>query len=744
MVKENSSESGNEKKNKSEENNNVFGGKGIHFLGKSISEMEIPSGCQELTLSYLCESSKMGFGERDVFVDKGKQVMEEDRCIVVERDFLQMNEITRGNENSASKRDAEDEGKNREKKAKIEALNLTLALPDVSLSVAAGSNNNGLWPSRSVESLEPSQIRSNDVSLSCSYYSRPFSHNPSCSFTRNSTDYCSDQIWNCGGEGTNGSVHSRFRPIGDGAVAAAFANNSFALGGTLNRRTESSDNVSFFPSELPARPRIDVDGQDSGSLRGLESKDGGGYRKISRPERILREVVAESIPLMAQIMQELPDEAVESTKDYLRSLIATPERKDELLLLQNRLNRRCDLTNETLSKCHATQLEFMVAIKLGLRSFLASKKKSVPTTELVEIFLLERCRNINCMRVLPVEDCECKICSTNKGFCSECMCPLCLNFDCANNTCSWVGCDACSHWCHAVCGIQRNLIKPGPTEMQFYCIGCGHASEMFGFVKDVFTSCAKDWGEETLIKELDCVRKIFQGSRDFKGKELHFKADELRSKLEKKMISPSDVCNFIFHFFDYTEGLSEFPSSTFPDEDFSSQAVRKRDVVSLHASTSPAPKSSLYNISTSSGRKGMTFIEHQRKDVKASLLPEKMVEDEWSVKRLKKDELDSLESIVRIKEAEAGMFQNRADDARREAESFRQVARMKIEKLDDEYSVKLARLRLQETEERRRKTLEELKVLEDSHCDYYKMKMRMESEITGLLKRMEATKQLWV
>lgn len=153
------------------------------------------------------------------------------------------------------------------------------------------------------------------------------------------------------------------------------------------------------------------------------------------------------------------------------------------------------------------------------------------------------------MRALPVEDCECKICSTKKGFCSECMCPICLNFDCASNTCSWVGCDACSHWCHAVCGIQKNLIKPGPTEMQFYCIGCGHASEMFGFVKDVFTSCAKDWGKETLVKELDCVQKIFQRSQDFKGKELHLKADELRIKLQKNMISPQDVCNFIIHFF---------------------------------------------------------------------------------------------------------------------------------------------------------------------------------------------------
>ncbi|MCI24215.1 protein OBERON 3-like, partial [Trifolium medium] len=85
--------------------------------------------------------------------------------------------------------------------------------------------------------------------------------------------------------------------------------------------------------------------------------------------------------------------------------------------------------------------------------------------------------------------------------------------------------------------------------MQFHCIGCGHASEMFGFVKDVFMCCAKDWGVETLLKELDCVRRIFMGSEDRKGKELHFKTDDLLLKLQTKIVSPSDACNYIVQFF---------------------------------------------------------------------------------------------------------------------------------------------------------------------------------------------------
>lgn len=131
-------------------------------------------------------------------------------------------------------------------------------------------------------------------------------------------------------------------------------------------------------------------------------------------------------------------------------------------------------------------------------------------------------------------------------------------------------------------------------------------------------------------------------------------------------------------------------------------------------------------------------------EVKASITSDKMIEDEWSVKQSKKDGFDSLESIVRVKEAEARMFQSKADEARTEADGFERMIRIKGEKLEEEYGEKLAKLCLQETEERRRKQLEELKILENSHCDYYKMKLRMQAEIAGLLKRMEATKQQWV
>ncbi|OVA03865.1 Protein OBERON [Macleaya cordata] len=728
---------------------------------------------------------------------KGKEVVSDSLNVeerLVERDFLQLN----GSSERSAKRESNDgedlEREKREKKPKLETLNLSLSLPDVSLSL---TSSNPLpktdqapvipRPSRSTHSLAPSnnntRTGSSDdftaASLSHSF-SHQFSHNPSCSLTRNSTenyDYSmgshrreNDQIWYCG-EGTNGSVHSRFKPVGDGVSLSSHGGFGYPSmqsnpNAPINKdssnsfyRPTGSENNSFFPSELPARPRKDTQsgdsrGRASEQKRVFENSNGGRARKLSRPERILREIVSESIPVMAQIFQELPDDTIESTKEYLKNLIRMPEKREEFAGLQNRLERRSDLTFELVSKSQEAQLDILVAVKTGLANYLIGENR-LPTSELVEIFLLSRCRNVNCKSLLPIEDCDCKICSSKKGFCSACMCPVCFNFDSASNTCSWVGCDACSHWCHAVCGIQMNLIKPSPrlggptgtTEMQFHCLGCGHASDMYGFVKDVFTHCAKDWGLETLIKELDCVKKIFRGSEDSKGKELQNKAEEMLSKLENKLISPSDACNLILQFFKYGGGLEFSGSGVSSSKDLATavQISQRGDLVSLPPSNSLTPKPVSYNVSSSIVRRDLpSHRDDARQNDLKSLMSDRTIEKELQSSILSKDGFDSLENVVRIKEAEARMFQTRADDARREAEGYRRMARVRSEKLEEEYTNKLSKLCLQETEERRRKKLEELKALENSHCDYYNMKIRMQAEIASLLERMEATKQQWV
>ncbi|KAL2347819.1 hypothetical protein Fmac_001819 [Flemingia macrophylla] len=666
----------------------------------------------------------------------------------VERDFLSLSKSRENSSKRSIEEECETEKNGGNKRQNLETLSLSLALPD--------NGDRVVRPKASKPSARTSNTInscSNDytggASLSHSF-SHPFSHNPSCSLTRNSTENFEyslskdDQIWYCG-EGTNGSVHSRFKPIGDGV---ALANHSFMQGNSHYKAT-SSDNQSFYPSELPARVRFEAQsegsrGKNSENLRGLEGMDGGKVMKFSTLERILREIVSESIPAIALTFQEFTDEAITSIKEHLKGLVDMPEKKGELVNLQNRLDRRSDLTREILAKCHRDQLEILVAIKMGLGSFLSGKFQFL---EMVEVFLHKRCRNENCKSLLPVDDCDCKMCSANKGFCSSCMCPVCLNFDCASNTCSWVGCDVCSHWSHSACAIQKNLIKSGPSlkgpsgtsEVQFRCMGCGHASEMFGFVKDVFLCCAKDWSLETLIKELDCVRRIFLGSEDRNGKELHIMSDDMLLKLQAKRVSHLDACNYIIHFFSYADGMSDFPATGISSKDLSTaKAILPMDTKSLPQSTSLIPK---YTHDMSYSRSN----DLQQKDIKASLSSEHKNETDFNFEALlRKEGFESLESIVRIKEAEARMFQSKADEARREAEGFQKMIKTKTAQMEEEYAERLGKLCLHEAEESRKKKFEELNVLQSSHYDYFNMKSRMQDEIHGLLKRMEATKHQWV
>lgn len=102
---------------------------------------------------------------------------------------------------------------------------------------------------------------------------------------------------------------------------------------------------------------------------------------------------------------------------------------------------------------------------------------------------------------------------------------------------------------------------------------------------------------------------------------------------------------------------------------------------------------------------------------------------------------DELESIIRIKQAEAKMFQSRADDARRESDALKRIAVTKSEKIEEEFSSRITKLRLAEAEEMRKHKWDELQTLERSYHDYFNMKMRMEADIKDLLLKMEATRR---
>ncbi|KAL5053551.1 hypothetical protein RYX36_034233 [Vicia faba] len=117
--------------------------------------------------------------------------------------------------------------------------------------------------------------------------------------------------------------------------------------------------ILFFPSELPARPRFeahsgDSRGNNSENLRVFEGLDGGKMRNISRPERIVWDIVSESVLIVSLTTQEFTGEVMASTQEYLKNLIEN--KKEELVSLQNRLEKRSDLTKDNLSKGNKVQL----------------------------------------------------------------------------------------------------------------------------------------------------------------------------------------------------------------------------------------------------------------------------------------------------------------------------------------------------------------------------------------------------
>lgn len=143
------------------------------------------------------------------------------------------------------------------------------------------------------------------------------------------------------------------------------------------------------------------------------------------------------------------------------------------------------------------------------------------------------------------------------------------------------------------------------------------------------------------------------------------------------------------------------------------------------------------------------YAERAPQIERTSLLPsihselndKRPIESELLRSTQKEPLFDELESIVRIKQAEAKMFQGRADDARKEAEGLKRIAIAKNEKVEEEYTSRIAKLRIVEAEEMRKQKFEEFQALERAHREYFGMKLRMEADIKDLLLKMEATKR---
>eukprot|EP00268_Persea_americana_P059835 TRINITY_DN738_c0_g2_i1.p1 TRINITY_DN738_c0_g2~~TRINITY_DN738_c0_g2_i1.p1 ORF type:complete len:1244 (-),score=314.87 TRINITY_DN738_c0_g2_i1:1275-5006(-) len=693
---------------------------------------------------------------------------------------------------------------------KMEPLELSLGLPNVSLTLASHDTKvsdrapsspshapNSVSHARSVHSL-PTTLRtsSDDFTTSMSFTgSQTFIHNPSCSLTHNSFENYEqsvgshpifqgvDQISQGGLHGQssneqnqkeiplyqrllrncNGSLHASQAPQGiliGQAVQGPYLKVSEGSAGTNNVLDRQLSLSRQFSGQL-RREEVRSPTYSSGSreTRSEHSKDkkrvmnggsvvGTGQREMEQliltghgvAERIIYKVVSDPIQIMARGIQEMTERSVEHLKECVCELMQNEDKSGRLHAFQEALTRRTDLTLEMLTNCHRAQLEILVALKTGLREFL-QQAKHIPTADLVEIFLNLRCRNLACRSILPVDECDCKICMQKNGFCSQCMCLVCSKFDLACNTCSWVGCDVCLHWCHTDCGLREFHIRngqsvggtQGSTEMQFHCIACGHPSEMFGFVKEVFKTFAKDWKAETLSKELEYVKRIFHSSDDIRGRQLHDVAARMLEKLERKS-NPSEVYNGVMMFL--TESNSKIGSvaSACSVKEPSQKNTTERNNGIVCPSQEPMWLKSV------SAERAPCMEDAARPNLDWDHVGGGSGVRELQLNVEKRPVVDELESIVRIKQAEAKMFQARADDARREAESLKCIAVAKNEKIEEEHTCRITKLRLVEAEARRRQKLEELQALERENLEYFNMKKRMEADVKDLLLKMEATK----
>ncbi|XP_031102965.1 LOW QUALITY PROTEIN: OBERON-like protein [Ipomoea triloba] len=521
----------------------------------------------------------------------------------------------------------------------------------------------------------------------------------------------------------------------------------------LQERGSNSDQVRESPSEsASSRETWPTPDALVGKKMDKEKEKENGFaensvvRHLSSSDKMsLQDVARERVDLIADRMQHLPDEYLEKFKFELRALLeglGGSQHRDEFLFLQKLVQNRGDLTDKTLIMAHRAQLEILVAIKTGIQAFL-HPSVSLSQASLIDIFLYKRCRNIACGGVLPAEDCACEVCSKKNGFCNLCMCVICNKFDFEVNTCRWIGCDLCSHWTHTDCAIQNRLIGMGPSvktgsgsaEMIFRCRACNRTSELLGWVRDVFQHCAPTWDREAFIREFDYVSRIFRGSEDPRGLKLFWKCEELIDKLKSGAAEPM-ACKVILSFFQELEvdasksqegdevGRLIAPQEAFTRiADVVQEAIRKMEMVAEEKMRM-----------VKKARLAFEACDQELKDKAREVDALKMD------RQRKKQQIDELESIVRLKQAEAEMFDLKASEARREAERLQRIALAKTEKSEEDYASRYLKQRLSEAEAEKQYLFEKIKLQESSRASHAggsdPSQVMMYSKIQDLLKNM--------
>lgn len=480
--------------------------------------------------------------------------------------------------------------------------------------------------------------------------------------------------------------------------------------------------------------------RSSNSLTRDERQEGGQLvvNGAGVIERIISKVVSEPLHLTGRMLQEMTENSITYLREAISEIIVDPDKRGQIIALQEALKKRSDFNIDMLRSCPRVLMEILVSIRTGLPYFI-KKSSSVATSNLVDIFLNLKCRNLSCQSILPVDDCDCKICQRMTGFCSSCMCIVCSKFDSASNTCSWVGCDVCLHWCHTDCGLRHSLIRKGQsasraygtTEMQFHCSACGYPSEMFGFVKEVFRTCAQQWRIDMLVRELQYVERIFSASEDVRGKRVRDFVKQMLIKSENKAYH-AEVVRCVIAFFsddganlgsDPSVPLKGIPCSISEAVDGIPSSSRKAWIPFTLEGLPVLDKTTLPTTSTGSPS-----------------VPRKSGEAEFQTID-NKPATDELDSLIRLKQAEAYMYQERANDARNEVDNLRHIVMVKNARIEEDYGTHIADLDINELQERRKRRIEELQVIERTHHEFLSMKTRMVASIGELLSKMEALKQ---
>ncbi|GBG91327.1 hypothetical protein CBR_g52213 [Chara braunii] len=180
----------------------------------------------------------------------------------------------------------------------------------------------------------------------------------------------------------------------------------------------------------------------------------------------------------------------------------------QLMLLKNHR----DTDEEKLSRSCRTQLEILVAVRTGVAAYV-HPQFWIATHFLSEIFRQVRCCNLTCMTAIPADRCNCDPCR-NPGFCNRCMCVMCGRFGLDHDTCHWISCGICYHFCHTECAVAKGALSYSVVkerELLYTCVSCKQTS---GFDcpsieildgEDEFIEEVLDEEDEDMIDEDDVV-----------------------------------------------------------------------------------------------------------------------------------------------------------------------------------------------------------------------------------------------